>query len=300
MRKIIALFIAICLIFPFLYACKAQKTELSDTPSKETFGGSAENENEEDNGTQTDPNTSGIEDDTPPPEKPADKYVQPTTFAKAYSNVSALRNAFYDILSTSLTSAKESSQVLIDTYEVMSGESSFVVISACGSGADDIIKTSLAVSGYKDVDIKKSDKGEYNITLKVPVSDMFSEDELFSDGSFYVYYDTENDTFICEYTVLDLGTEKFRAKRIDGGYIADYLAPDGKYLRFILMDDHTGKALIYGSSHWEPTLPESSEGFDIDGYDILYELTDSKFYSKHYGVDHTFHKVLPESLVEEE
>ncbi len=306
MRRIIALLTVITCIFALLCACKAQKTELLSDSSKETFGESSDKENDKNNDTEqpapneNDGENGGEDADTETPEDKKDEYVQPTTFAKAYSNVSTLRNAFYDILAASLTTAGESSQVLIDTYEVVSGETSFVVISACGSGSDDIIKTSLSASGYKDVNIEKTEKGEYNISLKVSVADMSSEDELFTDGSFYVYYDAEKDSFTCEYTVSGIGTERFSAKRIDGGYLAQYLSPSGKYLRFILMDDHTGKALIYGHSHWKADLPTSKEGFDIDGYTTFYEITDSKFHAIHNGVEYTFHKVLPEGLVDKE
>ena len=302
MRRIIALLTVITCIFALLCACKAQKAQLSSDPAKETFSGSSDKENDKNNdGEQPAPNENDGENaDADAPTVPKNEYVQPTTFAKAYSNVSTLRNTFYDILSTSLTAVGESSQVLIDTYEVMSGESSFVVISACGGGSDDIIKTSLSASGYKDVNIEKSEKGEYNISLKVSVADMTSEDELFTDGSFYVYYDAEKDSFTCEYTISGIGTEKFSAKRIEGGYLAQYLSPSGKYLRFILMDDYTGKALIYGQSHWKADLPDSKEGFDIDGDITFYEITDSKFHAIHNGVEYTFHKVLPEGLVDKE
>lgn len=305
MRKIIALFIAITCVLTLLCSCGAKRTDLLSDTSKETFGETAndeENENavngENDKNSEDKPDTDT--ENTPAPDVQKNEYVQPTTFARAYSNVSELRNTFYDILSASLTSVGESSQILIDTYEVVSGEASFVSVSACGSGSDDILKTALSASGYKDVNISKDDKGAYNIALKVPVSDMFSDEELFADGSFYVYYDTSDDSFICEYTISEEGTEKFRAKRIEDGYVADYLSPAGKYLRFVLMDDFTGKVLIYGQSMWQAKLPNSKDGFDIDGYITFYELTDTKFHAIHNGIEYTYHKVLPEGLVTEE
>lgn len=295
MRKIIALITLMTYILT-LCACGAQKTELSDDSSKETFSDTpAPDTDKQDNKEDSDKDTE-ITDTTPVPDEPKNEYVQPTTFARAYSNVSTLRNAFYDILSTSLTSAGESSQVLIDTYEVVNGEASFVTVSACGSGTDDILKTALAASGYRDVTVNKTEKGEYKISLKVSVSDMTSEEDVFTDGSYYVYYDTEKDSFICEYSVTGIGTEKFRARRIENGYLADYLSPSGKYMRFILMDDNTGKALIYSSSYWKAELPEVKDGFDIDGYVTYYELTDTRFHAIHNGVEYTYHKVLPEGM----
>ena len=164
MRKIIAL-ITLMTCMLTLCACGAQKAELSDNDSKETFGDTpAPDTDKQDSKEDSDKDTENT-DTVPVPDEPKNEYVQPTTFARAYSNVSTLRNAFYDILSTSLTSAGESSQVLIDTYEVVNGEASFVTVSACGSGTDDILKTALAASGYKDVTVNKTEKGEYKISL---------------------------------------------------------------------------------------------------------------------------------------
>ena len=302
MKKFLCLILSLlCLSFVFS-SCAAQKTEL-DGPTKEVFSDKENVKDNEDKPIETpngDNNGNGDIDNTENTDKEddtSDNYVKPTSFSKAYANVSNLRNDFYDILSSSLASAGEASQLFIDTYEVINGEATFLYVSACGGGDTDIIKTALAVDGYKDIEISVDDNGAYVITCEVPVSDMTSFEQVYASGRFYAYYDAESDSFLTEYKVDGKEKEAFSAKRIKGGYLAQYLSSDNEYMRFILMDDYTGKAIFCKEADWQSDIAE--EGFGDVEYNSFYELTETRFHSIHNGIEYTFHKVLPDNLSSE-
>ncbi len=270
MKKIIYIAVALLLCASLLVSCTGTKVNITDG-SKET--------------------SADVEDVPGGEKKEGDNgegYAKPATFARLYAAISDLRNDFYDTLTASLAEVSDDTQLFIDIYKAMAGESTFVYISTCGTGDEKILKKALSVGEYIDIEISAPEDGVWRIDLKAKT------DKGYRKGGFNVIYDKEADGFKLDYSVEDGTFRKFYAKRAQKGYIAQYLDNTGLYVRYILGDDGTGKMLVCDSTMWQNGLPDTEEKFDTTDFIQLFELTGDKFHSISNGVEDTYPEVKPE------
>lgn len=213
-------------------------------------------------------------------------YAKPATFSRLYTAVSDLRNDFYDTLSASLSEVSDDTQIFVDIYKAMAGESTFVCVSACGAANDEIVKKAISVSDCIDVSVNETENG-WRIDLKAKT------DVGYRSGGFDVVYDGEADAFYLDYSVEDGTFKRFYAKRAEKGYIAQYLDETGLYIRYILCDDKTGKMFVCDSGLWKSVLPDTEAEFEPEEFSELFELTGDKFHSVCNGVEDTYPEVRP-------
>lgn len=217
-------------------------------------------------------------------------YVKPASFAKAYTAITDLRYAYYNVMKDSLSSVSESSEMYVNIYKAMAGESTFVYVSVCGgAGYAEAVKTVLAMGGYHNVTIEETGSSEYKITVDVPIA-TYVDEESYVRGEFVLSYDKELDLIRMEYSDEEGKAESFAARRVPFGYIAFYESSSGDHIRYHINDDVTGKMAICKESI--DALPDTAEDFIPDNAFAVYELTEDKFHCIYDGVEYTYPKII--------
>lgn len=296
MKKLICVLLVFILCFA-LFSCTEPDSQgdsnntdigsdIPDSPDEPDLPADPDLPDEPDDSDNTDKAPDALVPDEP------DGYAKPSNFAKAYKAVSDIRYDFYESLASSVSASGDNSNMYVDVYYAMAGESTFVYVSVCGStGYKEAVKTALAMGGYHNAVIEEREDGSYRITADVPVATSVELEESYVKGCFDVSYDKEADVVSLSYSAEDGHAESFTAKRIKGGYIANYESSDGVYLRYELYDDKTGKMAICNSA-FEGALPDGAEGFiPEDGFKAVYELSESKFHSIYDGIEYTYPRI---------